>query len=804
MPSSYKLVPIKPVSGIFDARSLPDQIGSGSFTLVKNMSVRAIGRRCRRGGWKKFLDGVNESYNNESLCDQLIGEQLYYEGYSKFLHGGGEFDHYSYLYYAPDALTPGSTVITLSEHCGYAYESKFPRVFTPDACWVYEQFAGYPYSLLTWPLHNVNECLVVKNIPDNPEFTTTYQGSYYHLTCNQTIDPALVVGYPYGPYVGIYDPEFGYTVDYCGAVPLRRGGCREAITYLAEFRSPRNFRKLVAGTKSRLYALNEPTGNWRILADGLGGTVDRAADCAGCSQRRFLSAQLDSILVLTNQFDPILYWYFDDSPQPGDGSNCDLWSARPIPDLQDLNVTKAGCVCEFKGFMFLADVEQDGAYYPHRVIWSDYKNPISYIPTTDSLAGFQDIGSGERILRMEVLGDYLYVYSDQAIHRASLVSTGETFNFEQLYRGQDACKYKFSLVNTGTEHIFLSADKLMVMTLSNGDPIEVGWMRATSKLIFDGISEFETSYGSLNNDQCDLVTGGYNSILKELWFSWPTGENSCPDVSVVFNLTKGQEAADLVDHGFTAFCVYESDRLPTVADWFVQMGICTRGQLPPSIKEGDPAPDEIVPIAAPTSIWNATENPDLPADPHSLCAALANKYAEDFCAGCTGVRRFVMASAVDKCLKEYADSTYYREMVEHGVYVLNGYDSILGSGSENLKIDQEKVCKGLKAEFRAEHQTTPSTLLCWLGYGAEASCMRFKHLRTVNPDMTTSEGIELRCLTNETEAQHDSDNTRASVPAYFNAAVRGRFLAYRLKISGTGGGSCFSSVWLDIAKAEAG
>src|SRR6185369_10918391 len=124
-------------------------------------------------------------------------------------------------------------------------------------------------------------------------------------------------------------------------------------TYLAEFRSPRNMRKLLAGTKSRLYALNERTGNWRILADGLGGTVDPAADCVGCAQRRFLSAQLDSIMVFTNAFDPPMYWFFDDGP-----GGCDLWSAKPIPDLQDLNITKVGCVAEHKGFMFYCDVEQ--------------------------------------------------------------------------------------------------------------------------------------------------------------------------------------------------------------------------------------------------------------------------------------------------------------------------------------------------------------------------------------------------------------------------------------------------------------
>lgn len=775
MPSQYKLVPIKPVSGLFDARSLPDDVGAGSFRLVKNMSVRGIGKRCRRGGWVKLLDGENETYNNEDLHDQLIGDQIYYDSYSNFLSGGGGFDHYSYTYFHPSEYQPGFSLIESDNlnHLGDPYGGGYPLAFSPNTCWAYFYYGDVG------------------------------PGPYYRTMCHQGVDGYIVDGYSFGPYIGIYDSTFGYEYNYCGTVPLVRGGCREAITYLAEFRSPRNFRKLVAGTKSRLYALNERTGNWRILADGLGGTVEPALDCVGCSQRRFLSAQLDSILILTNQFDPPMYWYFDDSAQPGDGSNCDLWSARPIPDLQDLNIAKVGCVCEHKGFMFYCDVEQDGSYFPHRVIWSDYKNPISVIPTSDSLAGFQDIGSGERILRAESLGDYIYFFTDQAIHRGSLVSTGETWNFEQIYRGQDACKYKFSLINTGEFVFYLSEDKIMLVTLSDANPIEVPWMRPTSPVIFAGISAFETAYGILNNDQCDLVTGGYNAVTKELWWSWPTGSNSCPDVSLVFNLTRGQEAADLVDHGFTAFCVFESDRLPTVNDWLVELGICDRAELPPSIKEGDPVVPPATAVPNPQSIWNSTENPDLPADPNSLCALLGNKTAEDFCAPCTGTKRFVMASAVDRALKEYRDDVYYREMIENSVYVLNPYTSILESGSENLRMDQEKVVKGLKVEYKAVSQTTPSMLLGWLGFGAEASCLSFKRLRNVNADGSTNEGIELRCLTEFTEAQHAANQTRAALPGYYNAAVRGRFLAYRLAVRGTGGGFCISMVGMDTAKAEA-
>jgi hypothetical protein len=772
MPSQYKLIPVRPVSGLFDQRSLPDEIGAGSFTLVKNASVRAIGKRCRRGGWVKLLDGVNESYNNESLADQLIGEQVYYDSYSAFLSGGGAFDHYAQFYYWPSEYVSGYSQVTSDSlnHLGNPY-GVLPFAFTPNACWVYFYYGGPP-------------------------------NAYYRTFCHEGAAGYVVDGYGYGPEVPIYDPVFGYEYLYCGENPLVRGGCQEAITYLAEFRSPRNFRKLLAGTKSRLYSLNERTGNWRILADGLGGTVDATLDCTGCSQRRFLSAQLDSILILTNNFDEVLYYFFDDSALPGDGSNCDLWSARPIPDLQDLNITKVGCVAEHKGFMFYCDVEQDGTYYPHRAIWSDYKNPISVIPTTDSLAGFQDIGSGERILRAESLGDYLYFYTDQAIHRASLVSTAEIWNFEQIYRGPDAMKFKFSFVNTGDEHFYLSEDKIMVMTLSDANPIEVSWMRPSSPVIFAGINEFETSYGILNNDACDLVTGGYNSVLKELWWSWPTGDNSCPDVSLVFNLTRQQQAADLVDHGFTAFCVYESDRLPTVADWLVELGVCDRAELPPTIKEGEPASDDVEPTGSPTCIWNATEDPDLPASADSLCAVLAEKYPEDFCASCSGRKRFVMADAEDRCLKEYADSVFYREQLVNGFYVLQAYDSILESGSENLRIDQEKVCKELTAEYAAQPQTSPSTLLAWIGYGAQADCLSWRNIRPVSPDGTVQAGVELRCLSDFSASQHQANQTRPGFGASFPTAVRGKFLAYRLVCRGTGGSFCISSIQMNIARAE--
>ncbi len=384
------------------------------------------------------------------------------------------------------------------------------------------------------------------------------------------------------------------------------------------------------------------------------------------------------------------------------------------------------------------------------------------------------------------------------------MSTGEVWNFEQIYRGPDALKYKFSLINTGDAHFYLSQDKIMVMTLGDADPIEVPWMRPTSIVIFEGISEYETNYGRLNNDQCDLVTGGYNGNLKELWWSWCSGSNVCPDVSLVFNLTRNQESADLVDHGFTAFCLYESDRLPTVADWLNDEKVCTLQQLLGAlVKEGTPAVTTSSFTGGPTSIWNETENPDLPKSATSLCAMLGAETPEDICRGCVGEKRFVMASAVDRCLKEYADNTYYRERLSGTTYLQDGFSSILESGSENLRIDADKNVRRLKAEFKAVQQTTPSLLYADIGFGQEASCMTWRNIRNVTPDGTVEAGVELRCLTDFAAAQHVANQTRPGLDALFNCAVRGKYVSYRLRVSGTGGGVCFSSVQVDIARAEA-
>jgi len=91
------------------------------------------------------------------------------------------------------------------------------------------------------------------------------------------------------------------------------------------------------------------------------------------------------------------------------------------------------------------------------------------------------------------------------------------------------------------------------------------------------------------------------------------------------------------------------------------MGICNPV---PIASEGNPSPQKYIENSSLTSIRNATENPNLPAtDGSSVCDAVTdNPTLEPDCTPCGNGYKFIMASAQDKCLKEYDASYYAREL----------------------------------------------------------------------------------------------------------------------------------------------
>lgn len=796
MATGFKDAKMRGLGGALDTRAQPDEVGIANFRVLLNASTRARSKKARRGGWQRLYAGVNEEYNNDDLHDQLLSLSFYYAENSQLITIPGGFSgEYSYPYWQPPVDIPAFTTVTeVGEVCGYApdYFGTYDYPIEEGYGIMADYFLGYPYALEvdTTPEDGCNT--------GEPDF---YLNSSFTLAYAERNPGVSSDGYFWGDPTAVYNEQQSYLYEYCGNYPYAHATCKETITYLGSIGSANGTRTLVAGTKSRLYALNQSFGNWRVIADGLGSTLRETDDCDDCSSERFMSASLDNVLVLTNGVNRVLA--YNPISQP---TTCKVWRATEIDDLITLNVLTAGCVGSWKTFVFLGNVYQDGAQRRNRLLWSNSGDAYTWIPADNSLAGYQDLEQDETILRVEGLNDYLFIFTDQRIYRGALIQSAQeaTFVFEEVYSGQDALKYKYSLVNVGDAIYYWSEDRLLKFTSFDKRPQELSWMRASSNAVFDGLQSDELTFDEFNEDACEAFIGGYNAQYKELWFSWPTGDENCPSMSLVYNLTTNEEGADFVDAGFTAFHWFEGRRTSTLIEWLEELEACARESLlGETIKEGDPVDLVSDAFTDPIqSIWNATEDTDLPSDSDSLCARVQNSWIRDVCKPCDALARFVMAAAADKALKEYTDTQYYREHLSSSVYVLDGYDTVIESGLDDFKFDEEKVINELRVTFTATAQTTPNLLYGYVGYGPAPDCITWEQLRFYDEDScdTLLEGVALECLTDKTAQEHADDWTRPDDSAAFPTEVRGKFIGYRLKIEGTGGGSSFSKVALSVSK----
>jgi hypothetical protein len=643
---------------------------------------------------------------------------------------------------------------------------------------------GFPSEVGLSSLYNSGEGM---DYPfDQTDICNTGYPHYYlysalYSACATVYDDFLVDGYGYGPTSPFYHPRFGYTYNYCGVTPSRRSGCREAVTLLDQIVTSTG-RKLIAGTMSRVYELNQSTGNWRILADGLGNSGYTVEQC-GCNARRAISDTMGGYLLYTNGFDyPMIYF-------AGDAAvTCDLNAMQPITDMIALGISSAGGVVCWKGFAIFYDITEAGERKGGEVIWSDIDEPYSIIESDTSFAGRATVAVGETILNAAELGNALLLYTEKSIIRATLVGGEDVFHFETIYVGGNAMKYKYSLIAAGDSHLYAGGSDVFRITKFDTRPIAVPWISKAAGMIYNGIVEDDATYLAINEEACDLVTGGYHEDTQEAWLSWPTGDETCPSVTLRMNLK--YNCADIVDHGFTAFLTFHRDDRPTVGQWIEDMGICQRGtQVVSSPKEGGICENGAEVENPPLYIRNPEEDPDLPVHEDSLCARLDGQSMSDFCEDCKAPTIFITASAEDFCLKQQEDAYCYREMVGGGLsdydayacggeyYIHEGYDTVMQQGAEFYRSYDEKMIKRIIVEAEPAVQAIPSDIEADIGYGPSPSCMRF----------VAATPLPFDCQTAKSTAQHQADGTRNADPIEFPVWRRGVYLAARIRIGGIGG-----------------
>lgn len=323
-----------------------------------------------------------------------------------------------------------------------------------------------------------------------------------------------------------------------------QGGTRQPITFEFESTGSDGTRRLFAGTESSIYVLDEPTGVWTPIASGLGS-----------GDSYWQGDDLQDTMIFCNGVNDVLYSVLGSS------------TTQQIPDLLSLGVTAANVVVEYEGFIFLMNFTQQGSRQLSRVRWCDLNLPLSWDPgKLGTIAGFQDLDYGDEILAAKPMMGSLYIYTRRSIWRMQVSgSTNSTWSFTRVYtepKNQTGCLlYPRTLVSIGSDHYYMSRDSIYHFNVYLPAPEREDWTRRADGVIY------KKADTALSGVLCNSPCGEYRPGLRELWFSWPSGNHLLNNWTLVLNVE--QHAADIVDAGFTAMVNYR--RTPT-------LGLCNEIQ----------------------------------------------------------------------------------------------------------------------------------------------------------------------------------------------------------------------------------
>lgn len=601
---------------------------------------------------------------------------------------------------------------------------------------------------------------------------------------------------------------------------------RQPITMLDELVSADGQRKLMAGTQNRLYVLEESLGNWKIIADAYGGTPE-----SGLPERRWKRpAQVGNVAILTNGFDPVFYYEFD-----GVTSGCAMQAIQEIPDASVIGMTRVGCVYAWRGVVFFGDVTLEGVRYQDMVYWSDKDAPLSLDTAADgTIAGFQRLDYGERVLGFVALHNYLLVCTTRGIWQVTVVTDTSSadapvFHFQKLYSemasGEACIVYPNTLCTDGDSIFYLGRNDLFRFNLYMSVPERTDWVYAATSLIFDGI---KGTVNPINESVCEGHIAWYDPRSQSVYVSWvPTG-STFPSRTLQLN-TRDHFASEL-DFGVTAASPFTPGTSKTFRQWLLDMCGCTESELqsaeilkllPAPIKTGgyctQPTNTVCTSLSRTAPIYTSKilnedgvlkEDYTQPtADAGSFCKQFGNLTINDLCQLCKNEKLLVVAHATDLCLKQIGPEIYVREINTDqqacGKWKDTGYQDKLIFGPFDLEMpDEEKNIRKLELEFATNIQPIPAQLQLRIGYAPNA----------LDPNSATDNCAiiwrtlskkDLACPSDNSEAGHLTARTSPNRTLHWDFWYTGRQLYVELSSNGTdnegkGGGYNVSRIGMEV------
>jgi len=741
----------KPMTGVLDRESDPDQMPQGAVRNRLNFHVPAKNKLARSPGWKKLFyddtfDAIASSNVDIANAPTSIGGVAMAAGKRVYL--GSQTD--------------------ATENGDYVYVAAGTALV-----------AGYN-----------NE-----DLHDQLLLLLHYFASQSPITHAQDDVVTEAEDFP--------------TVCY-GDILTRSLALREPVTMIQEFIGTDGLRHLVAGTSSRLYKYSTGTKNWQVIADGWGGAFE-----LGCNIRRWKSAQLIDTAIFSNNYDPPQYWIIGSGPSGCQmqalrsipdlddlyvGAVGTLWSWRGLVFLADYELGGQ----RFENGLIWSDYEQPLSFDPGKV---GTKASRQLLDQGERILGAAELGEYLLIYTTKGIWQVTAVGGEEILNFRKIYSEPKS--------GASCLFYPNTLVSLGDSHIYMGNDAIYLFNLSLSKPERLEWLHSAAVAIFDDInadccqshvagfnpstkevffswareSEYLPGYTLVANMQY-LVAGFLDHGFSAYGNHTRESRMTLRDFMIQYCICDPADAGSYIKEG-----------QPRTAD---SAGVCT---ITPDALYTDVTRDvEVNGETITMEDWTEAS-----PSANSLCTVLSGLRLDDLCQQCPSNPVFIGASSADYCLKELCADVYYRHTCDNpaaageydddgawpiytasvGQYSEDGYKSEIVSGAIDIGFpDLDKLVREFVAEFRPTLDADPPELVLEIGVSAQPhDPLTASGNCAILWSRQTTIKHYLECQSTTTEVGHEAAGTRPDLTAMWPLWYRGKYLYWKLTIDKPASGS---------------
>lgn len=203
---------------------------------------------------------------------------------------------------------------------------------------------------------------------------------------------------------------------------------------------------------------------------------------------------------------------------------------------------RAGCIEQYKDFLFLGNLKEESEDYHSRIRWSQWQNPFLWHNNEDGsgMAGYVDVNDIDgKIIAMKRIGDILAIYKESGIV-AVTYSGGDTVFSKELITTKAGLISPTAIVVLPHLHIFVAKDNIYQFdgntVVPIGDPIR--------------------NYFLKHVKQKNKVIGFYNQYSKDVIFAFMETDSATGNCGRAFIYNTQLNLWSVRDVNMTAFGEY--------------------------------------------------------------------------------------------------------------------------------------------------------------------------------------------------------------------------------------------------------